>query len=392
MRRVLVLLMLLPGLLFAGDITTLYDELALRHPDFFNTVPEDEADALVASLEAESGAYGKVEYWYALEKVAAIAHDSHTQVALDAQVLTSMHFLPIGFDLFDEGLAIVWAGEGYEELLGQIVDTICGLDLDGLLALAGAWISHDNEVHLTQSLLDNHLVFHEFYETLSLVEEGEDITIALSDGRLVDIPALSFDEWAVMERKILQEAIPPTLNPADPYSAMLLDDPEALLVNYHSCVDWPAMPMADFALRVEELVRQEGFTKVIIDLRYNAGGDSSVIDPLVDALERIQDERGLEVYVLIGEDSFSSAILNALTLCDRLGAILVGRPTGGSVSHFGELQSFALPDTDLTCWYSTKWFDNGEKGPLMPDIYTPRHIEDYRTGRDGALVQLGVVQ
>lgn len=361
--------MLLPGLLFAGDITVLYEDLSLRHPDFFNAVSREEAGRIVASLEAESATYDSVEYWYALEKVAAIAHDSHTQVALDANVLTSMHFLPIGFDLFDEGLAIVWAGAGYEELLGQIVDTICGLDLDGLLALAVDWISHDNEVHLTQSLLDNHLVFHEFYETLSLVDEGDDITIALSDGRIIDIPALSFDEWAVMERKILQEAIPPTLNPADPYSAMLLDDPEALLVNYHSCVDWPAMPMADFALRVEELVREEGFTKVIIDLRYNAGGDSSVIDPLVDALERIQDERGLEVYVLIGEDSFSSAILNALTLCDRLGAILVGRPTGGSVSHFGELQSFVLPDTGLTCWYSTKWFDNGEKGPLCSEPF-----------------------
>lgn len=392
MRRVLILLMLLPGLLFAGDITALYEELTIRHPDFFNAVSRQEAGRIVASLEAESAAYDRVEYWYALEKVAAIAHDSHTQVALDAQVLTSMHFLPIGFDLFDEGLAIVWAGAGYEELLGQTVDTVCGLDLDGLLALAGDMIGNDNEVHLTQSLLDNHLVFHEFYETLSLVDEGEDITIALSDGRIIDIPALSFDEWAAMERKILQEAIPPTLNPASPYSAMLLDDPEALLVNYHSCVDWSAMPMADFALRVEDLVRQEGFTKVIIDLRYNAGGDSSVINPLVDALERIRDERGLEVFVLIGEDSFSSAILNALTLRDRLGAILVGRPTGGSVSHFGELQSFVLPDTGLTCWYSTKWFDNGEKGPLMPDIYTPRHIEDYRTGRDGALVQLGVVQ
>lgn len=392
MRRVLILLMLLPGLLFAGDITALYEELTLRHPDFFNAVSRQEAGRIVASLEAESAAYDRVEYWYALEKVAAIAHDSHTQVALDANVITSIHFLPIGFDLFEEGLAIVWAGAGYEELLGQTVDTICGLDFDGILALAGDMIGNDNEVHLTQSLLDNHLVFHEFYETIGLVEEGEDITIALCDGRLVDIPALSFDEWAAMERKILQEAIPPTLNPASPYSAMLLDDPEALLVNYHSCVDWPAMPMADFALRVEDLVRQEGFTKVIIDLRYNAGGDSSVIDPLVDALERIQDERGLEVYVLIGEDSFSSAILNALTLCERLGAILVGRPTGGNVSHFGELDSFVLPDTGLTCWYSTKWFDNGGKGPLMPDIYAPRHIEDYRTGRDGALVQLGVVQ
>ena len=149
---------------------------------------------------------------------------------------------------------------------------------------------------------------------------------------------------------------------------------------------------ADEVKQYAQQFKDSNVSDVVLDLRYNAGGDSSVINPLVDALERIQDERGLEVYVLIGEDSFSSAILNALTLRERLGAVLVGRPTGGSVSHFGELDSFVLPDTGLTCWYSTKWFDNGEKGPLLPDIYTPRHIEDYRTGRDGALVQLGVVQ
>ncbi len=116
-----------------------------------------------------------------------------------------------------------------------------------------------------------------------------------------------------------------------------------------------------------------------------------MIIPLVDLLKGIQIKRGLEVFVLISEGTFSSAILNALTLKEELNAVLVGRPTGGSVSHYGELGFGILPESGLTYHYSTKYFDNGMSGPLVPDILTERNLADYIYGQDGELKHLKLV-
>lgn len=57
-------------------------------------------------------------------------------------------------------------------------------------------------------------------------------------------------------------------------------------------------------------------------------------------------DRGTEVVGLIGETTFSSAIINAVEL-QEMGAALVGDLTSGSVDHFGSVGSFRLPNSGL---------------------------------------------
>ncbi len=97
------------------------------------------------------------------------------------------------------------------------------------------------------------------------------------------------------------------------------------------------------------------------------------------------------MYVLIGEGTFSSAILNAIELKTRLDATLVGRPTGGSVSHYGELESGTLPSSGLGYTWSSKYFDNGFEGPLLPDITVALSLDDYIQGIDTDLLALGLI-
>ena len=142
------------------------------------------------------------------------------------------------------------------------------------------------------------------------------------------------------------------------------------------------------SVTVSDLIDENGYSRIVIDLRYNGGGNSEVINPLIDVLR----QKDAEVFVLIDEGTFSSAVLNALTLKEELGAVFAGRPSGGSASHYGELKSGTLPYSAMAFSYSTKFFDNGVSGPLMPDILIEKDIDDYRNGIDTDLRVLGFLE
>ena len=145
----------------------------------------------------------------------------------------------------------------------------------------------------------------------------------------------------------------------------------------------PQLPMTEFA---EALLAQMGALQpetVIVDLRHNTGGNSEVIKPLLSALSQLMDA-GSVVYALIGPETFSSGVMNALDL-RRIGAVLVGEATGG-VMGFGELKSLPVGDR-MTLYCSSKDFSDGvwPHEPVVPDVFVPQRAEDFVRGIDSAI-------
>ena len=102
---------------------------------------------------------------------------------------------------------------------------------------------------------------------------------------------------------------------------------------------------------------------------------------------------GTEVVGLIGEATFSSAIINAVEL-QEMGIPLVGEPASGSVDHFGSVSGFSLPNSGIQIGVSSKYIDLGTlldadagRGveSLEPDIAVPQTMADTLAGRDTAV-------
>ena len=101
-------------------------------------------------------------------------------------------------------------------------------------------------------------------------------------------------------------------------------------------------------------------------------------------------EEGVKVYGLVGEATYSSAIINAVELVDA-GGVLAGSPTSGSVNHFGSTGSFTLPNSGIRVSCSSKYIDLGtllEAGlgaqvePLVATVRVEQTLDDYLAGRD----------
>ena len=83
----------------------------------------------------------------------------------------------------------------------------------------------------------------------------------------------------------------------------------------------------------------------------------------------------IELYVVTGSHTFSSASdFAALVKDNSLGKIL-GQPTGGLATCYGDMYPFSLPNTFLSCGVSHKLFvrPNGDEkpSPVIPDIEIP---------------------
>lgn len=96
------------------------------------------------------------------------------------------------------------------------------------------------------------------------------------------------------------------------------------------------------------------------------------------------------VYFLVGEGTYSSAIILSTLIKDNKLFTIVGQPTRGRPSHLGEMLILKLPNSGMGCSISCKQFlrpDVGKLGEdsLYPDVEIWPTFEDLRNGRDPVL-------
>jgi hypothetical protein len=130
--------------------------------------------------------------------------------------------------------------------------------------------------------------------------------------------------------------------------------------------------------------------RLVIDLRWNNGGNAQLLTPLIAELLRSEriNRRG-HLVVLIGPRTFSAAQSAAAMIERYTAAIFVGEPTGSSPNFVGEEDEFTLPYSRLVVNVSHLEHQNSvpqdRRSWIAPLIYAPLTFADYRAKRDPAL-------
>jgi hypothetical protein len=298
--------------------------------------------------------------------------------------------LPLRFYWYPDGLAVDAASQEYADALGARVVKIGDNTPDQLLAKFAPYINYENDSWLrfraTQYLREEAVLRHfdligpDGRVAVTLQKPGQP-PFALSVGLADSMPTL-----IGLARGL---HLPTPLywsHPKQYYWYQHLEDSPTLYIQYTQCENDPKLSFKDFTEQVLAEADAHPIKHVIIDLRLNGGGKSWVIDPLMSGLASHSKSVG-HVYVLIGPNTFSSALLNAIDLHEQLKATLVGEPTGGSLNSYGEVGHFVLPNSKIQINYTTKYFEKKNAAPtaLKPDISAPHTLADDLAGRDAAL-------
>ena len=93
----------------------------------------------------------------------------------------------------------------------------------------------------------------------------------------------------------------------------------------------------------------------------------------------------IKTFVLVGADTYSSAVYNLTQLSKLENVVSVGDIPHGNPTHYGQVRSFELPNSKITVFTSTRTFTF--KGYKLGESFKPNHMvsqmpKELLTGKD----------
>lgn len=377
------------GIDWAGDLAFLAEQLPKRHKNLFFHQPREEWEARVEELAAQLERLEDHEVVVELMRLVASVGDGHTAVQWFNGPIARKVF-PVQFHPFADGLRVVQAPRELAWALGAEVTAVGGKPIAEAWERVAEVIAHENEAGVIATL-PQHLETPWIVHALGM---GHDIdhatfTVKTEAGEVKELDL--GPDGGLSLGKLGAEAKEAPLwrqRRGENYWWSYDAAQELLYLQYNRCTEDPKRPFATVVEEIAAQVARQAPARFVIDLRHNGGGNSLVIQPLYALLgkEKALRAKG-KLFVAIGPNTFSSAMMNAVQLKQGYGALLVGEPTGGKPRSYGEILPLDLPSSKLRVMYSTKFFElvADDAPSVLPDLPAPVHFVQWKEGRDPVL-------
>jgi hypothetical protein len=159
---------------------------------------------------------------------------------------------------------------------------------------------------------------------------------------------------------------------------------------FNSVADQQPETFTAFCERLFAFIGRHAVSKLVLDVRWNGGGNTFLTQQLLHHLIRctqVNQPGGL--FVIIGRATFSAAQNTATAIERETDAIFVGEPSGSCPNFIGETIPFELPYSKTTVnvadlYWQTSW-PNDHRPWIAPELYAPPTFEAYRQNRDPAM-------
>lgn len=377
-----------------ADLEHFARELPARHKDFSKLISREEFERELAKTNEDLLRLSEAGIILRLMRQVASLGIVHTRVGWPSGDM-AFHRYPILFDWFSDDLVVIAASSECREAIGCPVRQIGSHTPEEVEELVSAYIPNENDAGLHNESPD-FIRVAELLQHLGIADDDGHLRVSLQtrDGqpmeiRIPPIPAQTqtrlihiWDALSIpggLSRKRLDAFY------WYDYSA----EQRTLYVQYRACRNMPGNPFDSFVGDLLAFASTHPVERMVVDLRQNGGGSSSVVKPLLNGLKSHPALTGRgSLYVLIGRRTVSSGMFAALDFANAFNAILVGEPTGARPNAYGDMRSFRLPNSQLEVRYSTKYFQlikNAEPPSLEPDFAVSCSSADFLAGRDPAL-------
>ena len=399
MRRIVVVALLLAGC-SGGDepqrptplqreITGLVTQMANLHPEVDHQVPLQALRAEARALADEAPELSRDELVVGLLRLTTLGErDGHGGIFLhDPAHTRPFHFFPLRVHDFADGVYVV-AEPDENANVGKRVVSVDGVPIDVIVHRVAPLIPHDNR-STVRLLLPEYLVCAEVLRGLGIVEGAA--TYRFADGGEVTLDPVESGTYV----NALGTAFAPLPMPGDPLQYRGLDESflleplergRSLYLGYRH-VESPPQELLD---RIRAAARQPGFHRLVLDARFNGGGDNTTYWPLLELLQSGPLQKRGKVAVLAGRMTFSAAGNFVASVDHETNAIIVGEPTGGAPNQWGDRIPIELPVVGLTAYVAAEWVEvapGDTRLAVEPDVEVEPTAADFLAGRDPVLAR-----
>jgi hypothetical protein len=390
----------------------------------FTPATRAEANRRIDALEAFDTVLDRPHFRVLLMQIDALADNGHSRI--ENEPSADPMELPVRVVTFSDGLYVMRATENNAELLGSRVTAIDGRPIDVVmskLAQLRGGTANWRRLHAAQFLTLQDMLYGidvapDMQHSNWSVETPAGATIT----RRLDAYTPPASELVAPEKRWLSSeplagmtgswrafepdhALPISLTDFDrAFRSLPLPGKCTEFVQLKSNVDEGGQSIRDFLSSTEKRLQQIQPCNVILDLRYDGGGDYLNTYGFARKLLRLVPSMG-RVIVLTGPATFSAAISTAAAVrhAGQERVVILGEPVGDRLQFYSEGGRACLPNYPLCVAYETgkhdyqhacddwtvcfwlNYFFEFRVESLDPDELVPLSFKDWRAGVDPVL-------
>jgi len=376
---------------------------------------------LQQTLESKSDEQVIVE----LARAVALANNAHTRLYL-LRNRTELRRYPIRVWWFPEGLYVVRATPENAPLLGARILSIGGRsvqqlkrDVQPLFAGNDSWRTYMSAYTMTSPdillglgiISGNGRTQIEFVSRTGRKEKRDLEPMPL---RKTDQPTESWWDLCPTRRRddgawVTALSLPESRLPLyvqhteRQYWSQYLAQEHLYYIQFNRAGNAPeGASLPEFGRRVLSELSSTEARKIVVDVRFNTGGDLSIGRPFINQLGAFAKDHQLKIYVITGRATFSAGIYHAMQLRQFADAVMVGEPVGDILEIWSEGGNLLTPNAKLSLHFADRLHSYS---PLVrpefekylvkdtdlsvtnpgPDLLVRTNARDYFAGRDPAL-------
>jgi len=373
----------------------------------------------IDALGERAGELTDAGFQLELARLQAMIDNGHSNASA-TRMVQSLPRLPIRSVWMSGELRILRALPGYEALLGAEITGINGVAADNAIWLFRDAFGGVDDWYLTFAPLL--LETPAYLDAVGLGEGPVRIDYIGRDGQHGVVELHPVDPSADTSRISSGDLLMPWMNeshdwvsfepagspvylgnPDNDYWYTAIPEDNAIFINLRANLDDASgETLVDWIDRATSEIRELSPRFIIVDQRFNSGGDLTRTEPMMVALSDIVGPNG-RVYLLASGNTFSAGIVN-LAMAEEAApgrTFLVGEPIGDRLQFWAEGWWYSLPNSGFRARYSTGYYDlqNGCEGILIChwgslrvfpvivddldiDIPAPMTFDAYAAGRD----------
>ena len=361
-----------------NEILSIYEE---KHLDFFFLHSKEELNNYKELLLDKVGLNTKEDLFYIVKLILKYmlgGLDTHTDIRYGRGRSSGLEFRIINGNLYTIRTSEEFSDYNYMKLVG-----INGVDIKTIIEEISKITNYSVQEELNNTI--------EYYINCLLLDR-------IPMFRNCDILRFNFTDGINLDYDINSEySVRHKIG--DNCSYKIINN--AIIFQYIACMEPREGYLKETVEKMKKEIQANGIENFVIDLRYNRGGNSAIINPLLEYLK----ESNLNIITFTNKYIYSSGAL-AVNDFKNIGSISIGTGIGTKFNHFGDITftEGKIDDTEYRMPISFQYFylgDNGEiegvstkdelhklskdkfeQKEFEPDIFVNETIEDMKEDRD----------
>mgnify|MGYP003113305009 CR=1 FL=1 len=384
------------------DIQFLKNQVELTHyrlPDFY---PQKKWDEDFKNLTSQIAELKDYEIIVALMGLMHQIGVGHSYVMPPSSGKHQFHQIPIELYDFRDGIFIKQTLPKYRALVGKKVISINGISIEKILEEASTVAIAENKIMKRRSSL-LYATLHEVLMTFGLAADSNTSIIGYLDEngeeRTLPVKHQLFSPDTFLNRKTMEGwvSMDNTLNPPlflsrleKKYWFTYVSDPQIVYCQINEIGNEKEQSLKEFGENLIRFIETNEVKALILDLRFNLGGSGRLNkDFLTSIIKSEKINKHGKLFTVIGNMTFSAAILLSTQLDQYTETVFIGEPSGGRPSHVGDDNEISLPHSGLKAYASKSFWQSpvpyDERNWIAPELFMQPSSKEWKQGIDPCL-------